>query len=137
MTKVALNPDTDMAYTIALQRAIEWHCEGKAVPPDVAALCPYHAERLNKTLTQPEPWTPADMAHRPGGLAQPDHPEREWREKCDTYKELMDATAKDADRAYELLRRAEVEMRYAGWNKYEADNTARNGVYEQIVRFLK
>jgi hypothetical protein len=36
-----------------------------------------------------------------------------------------------------LLRRAEVEMRYAGWNKYEADNTARNGVYEQIVRFLK
>ena len=63
--------------------------------------------------------------------------EREWREKCDTYKEMMDATAKDADRAYELLRRAEVEMRYAGWNKYEADNTARNGVYEQIVGFLK
>jgi regulator of RNase E activity RraB len=37
----------------------------------------------------------------------------------------------------DLLRLAETEMRYAGWNKYEADNSARNGVYEQIVRFLK
>jgi hypothetical protein len=54
-----------------------------------------------------------------------------------TYKEMMDATAKDADRAYELLHRAETEMRYAGWNKYETDNTARNGVYEQIKEFLK
>lgn len=63
--------------------------------------------------------------------------EREWREKCDTYKEMMDATAKDADRAYELLRRAEMEMWYAGWDEYDAYNTARNGVYEQIVGFLK
>ena len=47
-------PDTDMAYTIALQRAIEWHCKSKVVPPDVAALCPHHAEKLNKALAQPE-----------------------------------------------------------------------------------
>ena len=57
--------------------------------------------------------------------------------KMEAYKELMDATAKDADRAYELLRRAETEMRYAGWTKLESDNPARNGVYEQIKRFLK
>ena len=56
---------------------------------------------------------------------------------AENYKELMDATAKDADRAYELLRRAEVEMRYAGWTKLESDNYGRNEVYEQIVRFLK
>jgi hypothetical protein len=37
----------------------------------------------------------------------------------------------------ELLRRAETEMRYAGWTKLESDNPARNGVYEQIKRFLK
>ena len=49
----------------------------------------------------------------------------------------IDAIVKDSDRAFDLLRRAETEMRYAGWNKYEADNSARNGVYEQIVRFLK
>ena len=55
----------------------------------------------------------------------------------DPYKDLMDAHAKELDRAMELLRRAEVEMRYAGWTKYESDNSARNGVYEQIVRFLK
>ncbi len=40
------------------------------------------------------------------------------------------------DRALELLHRAETEMRYAGWNKYESDNSGRNGVYEQIVKFL-
>jgi hypothetical protein len=57
--------------------------------------------------------------------------------KMEAYKEMMDATAKDADRAYELLRRAENEMRYAGWNKYESDNSARNGVYEQVKEFLK
>jgi hypothetical protein len=45
-------PDTDMAYTIALQRAIEWHCKGKAVLPDVAALCPHHAGKLNKALKE-------------------------------------------------------------------------------------
>jgi cysteinyl-tRNA synthetase len=60
-----------------------------------------------------------------------------WREKCNTYMELMDAHCKELDRAMELLRRAENEMRYAGWTKYESDNSARNGVYEQIVRFLK
>ena len=60
-----------------------------------------------------------------------------WADKCRTYQELMDATAKDADRAYELLRRVETEMRYAGWNKYESDNSARNGVYEQVKEFLK
>jgi hypothetical protein len=37
---------------------------------------------------------------------------------------------------YDLLIGCENEMRYAGWNKYEADNTARNGVYEQIKQFL-
>ena len=59
------------------------------------------------------------------------------KQTAESYKELMDAHAKELDRAMELLRRAEVEMRYAGWTKYESDNSARNGVYEQIVRFLK
>ena len=49
----------------------------------------------------------------------------------------VDAIVKDSDRAFELLRRAETEMRYAGWTKYEADNSARNGVYEQIKQFLE
>ena len=59
------------------------------------------------------------------------------KQTAESYKEMMDATAKDADRAYELLRRAEMEMWYAGWDEYDAYNTARNGVYEQIVGFLK
>ena len=57
--------------------------------------------------------------------------------KMEAYKELMDAHAKELDRAMELLSRAENEMRYAGWTKFESDNPARNGVYEQIKEFLK
>ena len=57
--------------------------------------------------------------------------------KMEAYKELMDAHAKELDRATELLSRAENEMRYAGWARFESDNPARNGVYEQIKRFLK
>lgn len=49
----------------------------------------------------------------------------------------VDAIVKDSDRAFEFLRRAETEMRYAGWTKYESDNSARNGLYKDIVRFLK
>ena len=63
--------------------------------------------------------------------------EREWREKCDAYINLLDAHAKELDRAMELLHRAENEMRYAGWTRFESDNSARNGVYEDIKEFLK
>lgn len=57
--------------------------------------------------------------------------------KMEAYKELMDAHAKELDRAMELLSRAENEMRYAGWTRLESDNPARNGVYEDIKEFLK
>jgi len=38
---------------------------------------------------------------------------------------------------YELLQRCENEMRYAGWDKLESDNIARNGVYEQVKQLLE
>ena len=38
---------------------------------------------------------------------------------------------------HELLQCCENEMRYAGWTKFEPDNPARNGVYEQVKEFLK
>ena len=55
---------------------------------------------------------------------------------CQPYIDIHDAVVKDNDRLYALLGRCETEMRYAGWNKFEADNTARNGVYEQVKRTL-
>lgn len=58
-------------------------------------------------------------------------------EQAESYKELMDATAKDADKAYALLRRAETEMRYAGWNRLLTDNHARKDIYDDIKEFLK
>lgn len=51
--------------------------------------------------------------------------------------EVMSDLAKERDRARELLGRCENEMRYAGWTKFESDNPARNGVYEQVKEFLK
>lgn len=63
--------------------------------------------------------------------------EQEWQNKCEAYMKLMDAHAKELDRAMELLSRAENEMRYAGWTRFESDNPARNGVYEDIKEFLK
>jgi hypothetical protein len=38
---------------------------------------------------------------------------------------------------YDLLSGCETEMRYAGWDKREADNPARNDVYEQIKNILE
>lgn len=51
--------------------------------------------------------------------------------------EVMSELAKERDRARELLERCENEMRYAGWTRFESDNPARNGVYEQVKEFLK
>ena len=36
-----------------------------------------------------------------------------------------------------LLQQCENEMRYAGWDKLETDNFARNGVYEQVKQYLE
>ena len=57
-------------------------------------------------------------------------------------QQLMDEVARlqkveDADRAYELLRRAETEMRYAGWSRLLTDNYARKNIYDDIKEFLK
>ena len=52
------------------------------------------------------------------------------------YMEMMDAHAKELDKAMELLRRAETEMRYAGWGKFVSDNPARKEVFDDVVEFL-
>jgi len=48
----------------------------------------------------------------------------------------VDALVKDSDRAFELLRRAETEMRYAGWAREVGDNYGRFRVYCAILDFL-
>ena len=59
--------------------------------------------------------------------------ERAYEHVCDE----RDAIAKDADKAHELLRWAETEMRYAGWGARINDQHGRTDVYEAIVEFLK
>jgi hypothetical protein len=38
---------------------------------------------------------------------------------------------------YELLQRCKNEMRYAGWDKRETDNYAKNEIYEQVKSLLE
>jgi len=38
-------------YTIAIQRAIEYHCKDRLIPEDIATQCPHYAEMLNRHLT--------------------------------------------------------------------------------------
>jgi len=60
--------------------------------------------------------------------------------KCQTCEALARTVMLDQtyhDRATELLQRCENEMRYAGWDKFESDNSARNGIYEQVKNFLE
>ena len=38
---------------------------------------------------------------------------------------------------YVLFQHCENEMRYAGWDKREADNYVRNDVYEQVKQLLE
>ena len=57
-------------------------------------------------------------------------------EKMKSYQDLMDAAAKEADTACEILRRCEVEMRYAGWGKLQKDNVGRRDVFGDVCEFL-
>ena len=49
----------------------------------------------------------------------------------------MALAAAERDQARELLERCETEMRYAGWDKREADNPVRNDVYEEVKSMLE
>ena len=60
-----------------------------------------------------------------------------WKRAYERVCDERDAIVKDADKAYELLRWAETEMRYAGWGKRVGDQHGRTDVYEAIVEFLK
>ena len=50
---------------------------------------------------------------------------------------ISDAIVKDSDKAFELLRMAETEMRYAEWDTRLNDQHGRTDVYEAILEFLK
>lgn len=46
--KPRLYEQTD--HIIALQRSIEYHCQGEKVPKEIAIQCPYHAKMLDESL---------------------------------------------------------------------------------------
>ena len=85
----------------------------------------------------------ADLAERhPSDDVELVRAAAELRRLVSFNQQLMDEVARlqkveDADRAYELLRRAETEMRYAGWNRLLTDNYARKDIYDDIKEFLK
>lgn len=73
-----------------------------------------------------EAWKTSDTAYRPEGLPQDSMQWPLHGKSADCLREM-----------YVLFQHCENEMRYAGWDKREADNYMRNDVYEQIVGFLK
>lgn len=60
-----------------------------------------------------------------------------WKNAYERVCNERDAIVKDSDKAHELLRWAETEMRYAGWGTRINDQHGRTDVYEAIVEFLK
>lgn len=54
-----------------------------------------------------------------------------------SHQNEVDALVKDGDRAFDLLRRAENEMRYAMWGVELKDNVGRNAILHDIQEFLK
>jgi hypothetical protein len=61
----------------------------------------------------------------------------QMQDQCDVYMEIHDAIAEDNDLLYAILRRAETEMRYAGWDVRQEDNYGRYEVYNRIQEVLK
>lgn len=62
-----LSSEASTVYTVSLQRAIEHHCRGLAVPRHIAAECPFHAKLLDAKLLSTSPQLP--VAEQPAGQA--------------------------------------------------------------------
>lgn len=97
---------------------------------------------IKQDISEFEGWWNAEFAGCPDPqkfVAQDawDAAETLWKQKAEVFKEIMDAAAKDSDKAHALLRWAETEMRYAGWGTRINDQHGRTDVYESIVEFLK
>ncbi len=60
-----------------------------------------------------------------------------WERAYEQVCEERDAIVKDLNKAYELLRWAETEMRYAKWGTRLNDQHGRTDVYTAIVEFLE
>lgn len=51
MKEIDMNVSGWYSYATALQRAIEYHCNGKIIPESVLQHCYHHANMLNDKLT--------------------------------------------------------------------------------------
>jgi hypothetical protein len=61
----------------------------------------------------------------------------QMKDECDSYRDMMDAFSADNDLLYAILRHAETEMRYAGWDVRQEDNFTRHQLYQRIQEVLK
>jgi hypothetical protein len=59
-----------------------------------------------------------------------------WEKAYEAVCDERDAIIRDSDKAHALLRWAETEMRYAGWDTRLNDQHGRTDVYEAIKEFL-
>lgn len=72
--QAAMNSITALREALAQPAHAPTYSELDRIASDLQSLCDRQALRLGALETQPEQWTPEDMAYRPGGLAQPEQP---------------------------------------------------------------
>jgi hypothetical protein len=102
------------------------------LPPDGIS----RKEAMSKIIGLVDPLPEQSESQEPVGAVKYSELEQ-MKDECDSYRDMMDALSADNDLLYAILRRAEVEMRYAGWDNKQEDNYGRYEVYNRIQEVLK
>jgi hypothetical protein len=102
------------------------------LPPDGIS----RKEAMSKIIGLVDPLPEQSESQEPVGAVEYSELEQ-MKDECDSYRDMMDAFSADNDLLYAILRHAETEMRYAGWDVRQEDNFTRHQLYQRIQEVLK
>jgi hypothetical protein len=102
------------------------------LPPDGIS----REEAMSKIIGLVDPLPEQSESQEPVGAVKYSELEQ-MKDECDSYRDMMDAFSADNDLLYAILRHAETEMRYAGWDVRQEDNFKRHQLYQRIQEVFK
>jgi hypothetical protein len=102
------------------------------LPPDGIS----RKKAMSKIIGLVDPLPEQSESQEPVGAVEYSELEQ-MKDECDSYRDMMDAFSADNDLLYAILRHAETEMRYAGWDVRQEDNFTRHQLYQRIQEVLK